>query len=374
MRQDLEKFYGFLAIALSITIYGLDIAIMSKTLNRGSIAFSYFNTFVSYSGIYVATIILGFLCIMGLIATVLSDQKWALYIMSFFLVLINIPREAIFYKYFICFNYTYYQVVQARACLTFVSVVVLILINIELVLFKDKDDRVKKMLPSIVSSLILIGIAILNTFILIKLNTKFKKDINDKTIYIGYFTEYEIAQIRQYNFAKDPNYSIRIMGSLYDLKNSQDKKIFSRSCDRTCSNIYLRTFNVEIACSSESVKFYSDCSMAQKIKIQMKYVENGYFGYPYYNCGIFYKNGKCQSGCPGLINHKLYLVQEFNDRVELGWDGFCNCEIKIPNVKLTEDPKLNICDSNGSNLNNNNYFMSMVLILFSSFLFIKSTF
>ncbi|CAF0861412.1 unnamed protein product [Brachionus calyciflorus] len=104
----------------------------------------------------------------------------------------------------------------------------------------------------------------------------------------------------------------------------------------------------------------------------MKYFDHGYFGYPYYNCGIFYKNGTCQSGCPGLINHKLYLVQEFDNRVELGWDGFCNCEVKIPNVKLTEDPKLNICDSNGSNLNNNNYFMSMLLMLFSSFLFIKT--
>ncbi|CAF0748881.1 unnamed protein product [Brachionus calyciflorus] len=351
--------FGILSIALSITIFGLDMSIMVKTSYSGSIAYWSTNTFISYTSFHSAINTLGIFHMIGIASSIfigLYQKKLTLLISSVVLILMIIPREGVAYKFFICFNYTYYQIVQARACLTLVSVIVLIVIHIGIMFSKDDETqrlyKIGKILLFIASFLALVGIGVLNILTLINLKTDFNKDINPKTIKIGYFTEYEKAQIEQYNLIKDSNYTNRIIGSLYDIIESEDKKVAYMTCsESSCTHYYLRTLNVEITCNSETENFYSDCMTAQKIKIQMKYLDND--DYPIYNCGFVDKNETCKRGCPGLMNHKLFLVQEFNNRVELGWNGYCNCEVKAPKVELAEDLELNICDNKGSYLKTN---------------------
>ncbi|CAF0904108.1 unnamed protein product [Brachionus calyciflorus] len=342
---------------------------MAKASYSGSIAFDSFNRYISYTSIYSATIVLGIFYIIGMGSSIFFgsiEKKISLIVSTATIILINIPREGIVYKFFVCFNYPYYQIVQARACLTFVSVIVIIVIHVQIMISKDDDNqilfKVGKILLFIASILVLIGIAVLNIFTLINLKTDFEKDINPKTIKIGYFTEKEIVQIKENTFIKDSNYTNRIISNLNDIIFSDNKRVAYRTCTRSsCTYYYLRTLNAEITCNSDSEKFYSDCSTAHKLIIQMKYLDGG--EYPMYNCATIGKNATCIRGCPGLINHKLFLVQEFNNRVELGWDGFCNCEVKSPKIKLTENIGLNLCDNKGSFLKINVLVCILLIIL-----------
>ncbi|CAF1087478.1 unnamed protein product [Brachionus calyciflorus] len=304
MINDLSNNYyvfGFLLIALTITIFGLDTTITTKSYKSGSIAFeNFFNYGTGFS------FFLGILYIFGIsiVGCLGSGEKIFLFFSTGLLFFIGIPREAINYKFFVCFNYSYYQIVQARASLTFISIIVLFVMLILQMKSTDKYD-------------------------------------NDQKLKITF----------RYNFIKDSNYDLRIISSLYDIIDSKNKEYGNKSCHESydyyipgpiCTINYLRKLNVEITCNSETENFYSDCMTAQEIKIQMKYKG----GYPIYNCGFVDKNGLCNIGCPGLMNHKLFLVQEFNNRVELGWDGFSNCEVKSPKIELTEDKALNICAEN----------------------------
>ncbi|CAF0981903.1 unnamed protein product [Brachionus calyciflorus] len=350
--SNLAIFYsiGILSVALGITIYGLDIAVMTKTTYSGSIAMNSFDAQISYSNIYISTIVLGFIYILGQAVSIYlaTENKGLNFLyLSFAIIILNCyyyyytSREAISYKFFICFNYTYYRFVQARALLTLISVI--LLIGVHIMWMIDEKNRSER---------------VLNVFTLIKLNTNFNKDINPKAIKIGYFTEKEIDQIKENNFIKYSNYTNRIISNLNDIIFSDNKRVAYRTCTRSsCTYYYLRTLNAEITCNSDSEKFYSDCSTAHKLKIQIKYLDGGH--YPIYNCALIEKDATCRQACPGLIDHKLFLVQELNDRVDPRWDGFCNCEFKSPRIKLTEDIGLNLCDNKGSLLKINYLIFSL---------------
>ncbi|CAF1056603.1 unnamed protein product [Brachionus calyciflorus] len=373
MIEDSDKsiFYsiGILSIGLSIIIYGLDLTIMAKITQDGSIAMKSFNEHISYSNIFAATIVLCMFYIFGLVLSIYSaSEKKELTILysSCTIIIFNIPREEIVYKFFICFNYTYYHYVQVRACLSVLSVILLIIVHTKSTFNMKSGSENKKINENLLfttSFLVLIGIGVLNMFTLVNLNTQYTKDINPETIKIGYFTEKEIAQIAQNNFIKDSNYPSRIISNLNDIIYSQNKRVAYRTCwSKSCTTYYIRTLKLDIFCNSESKKFYRDCSTVDKLIIELKYLDGA--DYPNYNCAVIEKNSTCRQGCPGLIDHQLYLVQEFNDEVELGWNGFCNCEVKKPHIKLTEDIELNICENKGSNLKMNYFSFIFLIILF----------
>ncbi|RNA21360.1 hypothetical protein BpHYR1_048409 [Brachionus plicatilis] len=169
--------------------------------------------------------------------------------------------------------------------------------------------------------LVLIGIAILNISLLVKLDTSFKKDINPRTIKMGFFNQTEMDLIDQEKFVKDPNYSYRFVGTLYDILYSNNKRL---AYSTKYTRLYWRFLNVEINCDAVSHAFYPDCLNALNLLIKLKYLDSAL--YPSYNCAVIAKNSTCFSSCPSLRERKLYLVQEFDDRVELGWSGFSNCE------------------------------------------------
>ncbi|CAF1115047.1 unnamed protein product [Brachionus calyciflorus] len=343
---------GILSVGLSIIVFGLDMIVMIQTTDNASIAMPFFDADISFSDIYIATFFLGLFFMFGLgfsIALGWIDKRNTLIVSTGTIIFLNIPREGIAYKFFICFNQIDYRMVQARAILTFISIIVLSVVHILSVIDEKNQsgNKIEKrifLFILVTSFLVLIGIGVLNIFTLINLNTDFKKNINPKTIKIGYFTENEIAQIEQNNFIKDSNYTSRIINNLNNIVNSDYKKIADRTCRKSgCYITYIRTLNAQIYCNSKSKNFYSDCSSAEKLVILMKYQKGR--GYPIYNCAVVEKNSTCRQGCPGLANHQLYLVQEFNNKVELGWNGFCNCKVKSPRIKLTEDIGLNICDN-----------------------------
>ncbi|RNA31633.1 hypothetical protein BpHYR1_045898 [Brachionus plicatilis] len=347
---------GFLYVILTITIFGLDIAVMSKTNYAGSIAMKSFDSFISYNGIYTAVIVMSIFNIVAVIFSVFilivnKNYFYSLLSSTATLFFLGIPKEAITYKYMVCFNYTFYQVVQARACLTLILVILIGLFHL-LIFIPDQTlsknwYKLVKIVLLLVSILVLIGIAILNIFLLVKLNTSFKKDINPGTIKMGFFNQTEIDLIEQEKFVKDPNYSYRFVGTLYDILFSNNKRLAYSYCSRSnCRRYYLRFLKAEIICDAAAQSVYPDCSNNLKLIIQLKYLDSG--AYPSYNCAVMSKNSTCFSSCPGLGDRKLFLVQEFDDKVELGWSGFSNCEVKTPRLLLTKEASWNICPINFS--------------------------
>lgn len=325
---------------------------MSKTIYTGSIAMKSFNAYVSYEAIYIAVLLMGF-CNINLIIVILLigviNKSYILFsaISTGTFILLNIPREAITYKFIVCFNYSYYQIAQARASLTLILMVLMSLFHLFLFLSDQNLEKKSYKLLFPVSILFLIGIAILNIFLLVNLNTSFKKDINLKKIKMGFFNKTEIDLIDQNKFEKDSIYPFRLVGSLSDILFSYNKRLAYSHCTRSnCRRYYWRFFYAEINCGSTSKLLYPDCLTAEKLIIKLNYLDSG--PYPSYNCAVVTKNQTCFSSCPGLGERKLHLVQEFDNKIELGWSGFSNCEVKKPKIVLDEEIGWNICPKNFS--------------------------
>ncbi|RNA31637.1 hypothetical protein BpHYR1_045902 [Brachionus plicatilis] len=312
---------------------------MSKINYAGSIAMNSFDSCFSPNGIYIAVLIMGIFNLLlvifsTLIAIVDKNYFYSLLTSAATLFFLGIPKEAITYKFITSFNYTFYQIAQARASLTLILVILVGSFNLLLfipnqTLSKNWYKLVKKV-AFVVCIFVLIGIAILNIFLLDELDTSFKKEINPEKIKMGFFNQTEIDLIKNESFYKDRNYLL--VGTLNDILNSKNK---TRDCSRSnCRRQFWRFLNKEIDCDDAAQSVYPDCSNNLKLIIQLKYLDSG--AYPTYKCAVMNKNSTCFSNCPGLGDRKLYLVQEFNGTVELGWNEFYRCNNKTLQIYFNE--------------------------------------
>ena len=113
-----------------------------------------------------------------------------------------------------------------------------------------------------------------------------------------------------------------------------------------CKWIYYKLFNLNITCDSENRQFYMDCENSTSIRINFEYLETG-TEYPRYNCALE-RNETCYSGCLLFEQYSFYMIQEKGNNVtQLAYRDLSSCT-KNPNVKLNNDKKMNLCESNSA--------------------------
>lgn len=190
----------------------------------------------------------------------------------------------------------------------------------------------------------------MNILILVYLKPASKAEISPKNIDIGFFSANEIEQIQKRNFIKSNNFNLRLIAKLSEIIYSNKKAYRSCSSGKQCKRNYFRKLTIEIACNSDSLNFYFDCLNATSLNIELQYLDNS--GYPSYNCGFKTNNNTCSSVCPSLTStYQVYLIQQINDYVELAWKDLANCEIIQPNIKLTQETDIDLCDGSISSGN-----------------------
>lgn len=206
--------FPLLGLLLAITIFGLECAYQMKTLQNTSIAQSFFNKVVSFSGINVAVFVIGIIYLTFLLFflfDVSPEDKALLFISTISCLLLQIPREAINYKFTICFNYENNVIVICRSILSILFVFVMISFHVKLFFDLGKiqtsqNFRKAKTLIFIFSLGILATIAALNILVLIKLKPQLEHKIGPSTIDIGYFSPDEMLLIKNGTFQKDQNF------------------------------------------------------------------------------------------------------------------------------------------------------------------------
>lgn len=355
-----------------IAIFGLDITFNEQTLKRASIATDTFNSGVSFVGINNGFYVLTIFFIIGLLFSIgeafIPKKEFTIFYLSALVLLLLIPREAILYKFITCFNYSNNAIIIARASLTFVLMIFLLALNVLYLAFLREENevhssllRVGRILAFIVTVCSVIAIVVLNILIIVNLKPQFNNDISPYNIDIGYFDKNDISNIESGLYVKDIHFNKRVISKLSDVIFSQNKKLAYRRCSKnSCTSYYLRTLNVNIMCTNETVNFYKDCESASYLTIRMMYLDRGV--YPSYNCAK-YKNTTCELGCPNLaLNYQLYLIQQNSGGVEPAWKGLCNCGTKIPKIDLTEDKEIEICKANNSSNNRINPFFYCSMI------------
>lgn len=362
------KVFTFLIIVLiiliAITTFALDITYQVQTLTSASISIDQFDADVSFIGINVGFIVLAILHIVSLFPLVFEpcfpQQEYLIFYTTLTCLALLIPREAILFKFISCFNFSNNGVIIARASLTLLSMLLLLLLSIKLVISDTKESSkciltFFRIVAFVVSLCCVITIIMLNIFTLINLKSELKTEISPYKIDVGYFTKDEITKVEEGVFVKNSDFEKRFVGKLSDVIYSSNKKIAysdcytscqNRVCSTKCTDYYWRTLNFNIICNAESKTFYTDCNSASSLIMTVKYLDGGAF--PTYNCAM-YKNSTCELSCPNLVlNYQLYLTQRSSNNVELAWKGLCNCGKGQPKVELTEDKSIDACKSSGS--------------------------
>lgn len=293
-------------------------------------------------------------------------------------LLLNIPRESIILKYISCFNYSSHTLVHLRTSFNFLFTIIFIILCF-INLFREsssKGARAVKIVNFAASVCLSITIITLNVFILINLKPVLKNPISPYTIDIGFFDPAEMRQIKSNDYVKDDTYNVRAITKLSNVLYSNNKRLAYRDCtthcdsknhcSTSCVHYYWRYDNIYIECTGEARKFYKDCEDARGLRIGLKYLDSG--PYPMFSCAIE-KNNTCQAGCPSLrTNYNLYLVQQNEGNIEVGWNGFCNCIKRYPRLTINEDLNANLCLSDASGLG-----YSTFLAIFSILVFLYMT-
>lgn len=280
-----------LSILFAITILGLDIGYQTQVISSASISMSEYNSNVNYSGIYSATIVLAIVfsfCLVVSTVVAFFYPSISIFISALVFLLLQVPREAIYYKFSVCFTLSTNGIIISRASLTFLFCLLILAANICLFIASDDDSSVLvlKILGSLILLASLIAILILNILTLVYLRTPTSVEISPYKIDIGYFNSSEISQIQSGTFVKDTNFNLRLIGKLSDIIYSNNKRLAYRSCSsggKRCRSYYFRKMSVQITCNSNSSVLYTDCSSADYLNIDLQYLDNS--GYPVYNCG-----------------------------------------------------------------------------------------
>lgn len=370
----------------ALAIYGLDAGILIKTLSDASIAIQGFNNYLSFSAIMISVLILGFfylIAVFSLLAASFSKEPRAEFtlniVISIATLLLNIPRESIMLKFISCFNYTSNSLAQSRAALNFIFAVILIVISF-MSLFKEAKStgaKIVKIVNFVALSVISIAIIAINILILINLKPVLKNPISPYSIDVGFYNLTEINQIKSNDYAKDDSYNLRTISKLSNVLYSKNKRWAYRDCPLTCysrpsctcTNYYWRFDNIYIQCTAEARRFYQDCENARGLRIGLKYLDSG--PYPTFSCAIE-RNNTCVTGCTYLTNnYNLYLVQQNAGNVEVGWNGFCNCIKRYPDLTINQDFSVNLCSSGASGLVFNNFLMTSSILFVLIFGFKK---
>ncbi|CAF0965062.1 unnamed protein product [Brachionus calyciflorus] len=342
--------YGFKFLILII-----DWKLMSDTTWSASIAIKEFNSKISFSAIYLLAIFLHiFFILLTIYPYILQYStnealeviifKHKAIMVAFFLAFI--PKEIITFKFINSFNFYHEGYVQLRAYLTFIYIVLFILfcINEIILIVKHQDsldfmhNTLLKLIPVFCIMLILIVCAGLNMVTLYKLETKFNKDISPKTIKLGLYTNEEIYNLTNGNYLDSFSYEQKIICSLNDvIKINKEEKIQQQG------RHYVKYFRKEIDCNSSQI-FYNGCKKFTKMIIKIR---DRNFEYPDFRCGMVSLNGSCSNGCDDLKRENIgvYLVQYFEHKLELAWNGFARSEFKQPRVKLNESLDLSACSN-----------------------------
>lgn len=372
-----------------LILYGLDIAILEQVSNSISIAKTNFDSYLSFSGIRISIIILGALqclahicfCISAIDNESIIDKPF-LYIITLVNMLIEIPREAILYRFIGCFNYSSHAIIKARFSFTFVWILILLGLSIINVLKESSTNRrIVNTINLILVTCISITIIGFNVAFLVNLKSVLSFPVGPNNIDLGFFTESEIDEIEKNDFLKDEFYKTKIVAKLSDViyskkttkayqvcsYNSDCVSLDQSNCTKTCTDYNWRYHTVSIDCNNQTRNVFLDCFYANKMKILLKYTENGSF--PIYSCGT--ENSKtCSPGCPDLsMDYRLYMVQQNSSKIEKAWRSLCNCLNIYPNLRLNQDSNSNVCLSNANILNFNKFFLYF-FNLFSILLFI----
>ncbi|CAF0989299.1 unnamed protein product [Brachionus calyciflorus] len=322
-------FLVVLGFMIACTTFGLDCHIQEQTKQRLSIAFFINNSHISYHGINVAFYVLKILYIILLIVLIfltLIGSQLSIFLSTISILFLNVPKEAILFKFYTCFNHNEHSFLIARCILTFFFCLIIGLLNLfYLFIIKNSENKPHRLTALlkypfyVISILALLAILALNIAILAKLKREISFPIEPNKIEMGYFTRNEINQIESGNFIKDSEYDQRIVGKLSDILFSNKK------------NFDTQYYNFDLKCSNGDDGIYAlDCIDSSQLKITLHYSYNR--EYPNYNCARFKSfpsNNSCSLDCPNLSNsYKLYLVQQNDNIINPAWNGMCNCELK----------------------------------------------
>lgn len=357
-------------IIFQIIVPSLDIAILSKISNDLSIASEELNTPLSLSSITSAIYVfigISFAAIIVAIIGIKSDGKFSYFCFIAYSI-ISIVRDGLIAKQFSCFNYFNNDIVLARASLSIISAVILISIVVILNYIKkeslDDSETKIRIITSIILGLVCLTMIITNSIILNNLQEKLEIDIQPTKIDIAFFNTSEYTSIQSGSFNKDSLSGYRFVAKLSDIIFSQQKTLARRICSRnSCSNYYLRFLFIDIDCTNDTQKFFTDCQQASKLALKFRYVDGS--SYPTYNCAIRSTNSTCSFGCPNLNKFQAYLVQRANDNVELAWNGYCNCNKKQPKVILNTNQEVNPCQSKSDSIQGNFYLYFLIYLIFN---------
>lgn len=335
VKMTKTSFLFLLSQILLLIILALDWTIMFDIKSRASIAMKQFDSVVSYSTISIWSILLDFSLIILYFVPYLFHIKSRvssrfLFIRQLVLVallLIFAIKEVITVKFMNCFNHYDQILVKIRVFLTFAFIILAVTISLnDLVdLLRTKVARIIDLTPTIIIILTLIVSFGYNIVLLARLNSEFDKDISKNTIKFGIFSKDEIDLIKKGMFVRDDKFDHRIVGTLGDLINSENKENHVKECilnDDYCKRYYRRAFKKYIKCED----VFTDCESISDLVITLKYIdyENEY---PTYECQT--KNDNlCSIACREFKekNYNIYLIQDFGNKIEMAWNNFERCE------------------------------------------------
>lgn len=362
----------------SIVYYGLDITLINQNSDRISIARDALNSYINFTNIGVAVIVLGAIFMVCLLALIffglIPDNTMSglfLFVFSLGLVLFEITRDAILYKYISCFNFSSHYIIKARVSFRFIFLVSYVAICV-LSLFKEgsKGSRIVRIIHIVLSVLISGALIALNILILVSLKAELSRSIGPEYIDMALLTRSDFKKVENGSYIKDSYYDYRVISQLSNITKSNETKLAYKDCDykcddkvchNECTNYYWRFLTVKIKCKEETKFLYKECETANNIIIRVRYLDEG--SYPLFGCGVE-NMYNCTPGCPYLVSsYQLYLVQQYSsNQLELAWTGLCNCVDESPRFVLYHDKNMNVCSAANRLLEKN--FLYLICFLF----------
>jgi hypothetical protein len=378
------RWFHLFFFIVELVIIALDFSITIITMYNASISIFQLGDGVSIRGLMTGIIVVEiFLFILHIVYFIVLFRKRLHNIFAYTLgSILFLTKEAILYKFIICFNYPDNGMVIARSSLVFLITLIFVLAYFFHIFYMEQRNGNNpfslkpnwlEILLTLFVGVLQIAIVILNIVLLASLKQPLGIKIGPSNIQLGYFNQNEINSIQSGVYLKDMSFNDRFVGNLSEIIYSKDRRYAYRRCTysyksgTTCTYYYWHFYKYEIECNDKAKTFYKDCAtpQAKSLQINAIYLDDG--PYPQYNCLVNTFNTSCASNCTQLVNsnYDLIMIQQNNERVEPAWKGFCNCATNLPRVRLPRNSEINFCRSFAHKLNPH-----LLLVLFSLFLYI----
>jgi hypothetical protein len=341
-----EKVFSFVAFTLLLAVNILSIIILANILLTASVAKHEYNRQFSMDENFLCVVYIGLfqICFMVL-SFIFSEHKIAIFnLITFVLIL---PSELINYKFYSCFTTTQTEILIARSILVIFLISFVILRSL-FTSMKEMDNLIK------IKNQILTFLAFISSLVIIFLNIKmlyvFIASSNSSSLFktsqiqIGFFNRVEFNLIEKGIYIQDDSFYHRIVGSLSEVMSFRNQnEEFTRFDDNIFNDLNFYSHEKKlvftIECSNKTRVIFNDCIDAdsKNLKIILKYSRSG-DPYPSYNCYINKKSNEFNEICNHLLllDHlELIMIQFYNDKIGLAWNGFGKC--MQPNVRLKTD-------------------------------------